>query len=155
MYRNVTAVYRNYATADLVRIELQSLGISEGHMRVVPDSDTPAGVDSDRGAIDALHDLHLPEDDVRTYQNCVRRGDYVVSVEVDEEQVPQVQEIMRRPEKEIHNLDARSEEFRDEPYTARRSDQPFDESYVGTRDETRSDPYSRTYRREKRMNPYI
>ena len=92
---------------------------------------------------------------MRTYQNCVRRGDYVVSVEVDEEQVPQVQEIMRRPEKEIHNLDARSEEFRDEPYTARRSDRPFDESYVGTRDETRSDPYSRTYRREKRMDPYI
>ncbi len=120
MYRNVTAVYRTYAVADLVRKELHDLGIQSGHVRMVPDSDlgtAAGGTDRDDRYdrhVDALHDLHLPEDDVRTYQNCVRRGDYVVSAEVDEDQVTRVQQIMRRPEDEAYNLDTRADEFSDE-----------------------------------------
>ncbi len=155
MYRNVTAVYRTYAVADLVRRELHELGIATGHVRVVPDSDTTAVAgDRDSRHVEALHDLHLPEDDVRTYQDCVRRGDYVVSAEVDEDQVARVQQIMRRPEEEARNLDTRAGELGDEPLAPRPADRPLDESRIGTRDETTTDPYSRTYRRDKRLDPY-
>ena len=50
-----------------------------------PITESPA-TDRER-YMDDLHDLHLPDDDVRTYQHSVRSGDHVVSANVDEDQV--------------------------------------------------------------------
>ena len=153
MDRNVTAVYRTYAVADLVRRELEQLGISRGHIHVIPDSADRLEVGQhreDRRWTDELHDLHLPDDDLRTYQQCVRRGDYVVSANVDSDSVRRVQEIMRRPEDEAYNLDPRSDEFRDEIVivhsdTSRAARDP---RLVGRRDTEHNDPYVRAYRRD-------
>jgi hypothetical protein len=122
MDRNVTAVYRTYAVANL----------------------------EDRRWMDELHDLHLPDDDLRTYQQCVRRGDYVVSANVDKDSVRRVQEIMRRPEAEAHNLDHRGDEFREDIVIAR-SDTTrakADPRWVGRRDTEYTDPYVRPYKRD-------
>lgn len=51
MTRNVTAVYRTHATADLVRRELEGLGISRGYIHVLPD-DARSGSASATGAAD-------------------------------------------------------------------------------------------------------
>ena len=99
MNRNVTAVYRTYSVADLVRAELEELGVSRSDIHMIPDSDLTAGTSGereDRRWSDTLHDLDLPDEDMRTYQSCVRRGDYVVSANVDESDVDRVQQIMRR-----------------------------------------------------------
>lgn len=156
MHRNITAIYRTHAVADLVRRELGQLGIPSGDIRVVPDQDDAAGGDSSRsrdGYSDQLHDLHLPDDDVRTYQQSVRQGDYVVSAEVEEEQVDRAKEIMRRPEDETHNLDQRSDEFgaatldpHSDPDNRRTNDR-----WVGRRDQEHSDPYTRSYTRDSRL----
>lgn len=150
MNRNVTAVYRTYPAADLVRRELEELGISRADIHVVPDSEV-LGERDDRRWSDALHDLQLPDEDVRTYQQSVRRGDYVVSANVDEDRVGRVQEIMRRPEAEAYDLDARTNEFREEtvvahsdPARAKR-----DPGMMGQRDTAYTDPYVRSYRRER------
>ena len=93
MNRNVTAVYRTYSVADLVRRELESMGISRANIHVIPDTGDAVGTTGyrdDRRWMDQLHDLHLPEEDVRTYQHSVRRGDYVVSSNVDDEYVQRV-----------------------------------------------------------------
>src|SRR5690606_19103025 len=50
-----------------------------------------AGADGDAALSDRLYDLHLPDEDLRTYQHAVRQGDYVVSAEVDDAQVEKVQ----------------------------------------------------------------
>lgn len=156
MHRNVTAIYRTHATADLVRRELNELGISHGRIHVIPDRDEAVGATGERDDhryMDQIHDLHLPDADVRTYQHSVRRGDYVVSAEVDEEHLSRVQEIMRRPEAEAHELSARDHEFRHaEPYghslgTERRTNA----AWVGRRDTTHDDPYTRTYERDERL----
>lgn len=151
MHRNVTAVYRNYATADMVCQKLADLGISQGRIHAIPDRDEPAdaaGRRDDNRHIDALRDLNLPDDDLRTYQHSVNRGDYVVSVEVDEDRLAGVQEVMRRPETETYDLEARASEFRDEPlvdYDADRAE--VDPERRGERDAADSDPYVRGYRR--------
>lgn len=161
MHRNVTAIYRSHATADLVRRELADLGIANGHIHVIPDRrDEPVGAESEHGDtrhMDALHELHLPDDDLRTYQQSVRRGDHIVSVEADDEHVGRVQEIMRRPEEEAYNLDTRATEFGGEPlhpHTAGGARTP-DQRRLGRRDPAHTDPYSRTYHRDDRLDdPY-
>ena len=156
MHRNITAIYRTYATADLVRRELGELGISSGDIHVIPDRDDPVGADghrSDNRYSDELHDLHLPDDDLRTYQQSVRHGDYVVSAEVDEEQVERVQGIMSRPEEEAHNLDQRSDEFRGadlDPYS-RSGNRAMNEDWIARRDPDHADPYTRSYTRNTRL----
>ena len=160
MHRNVTAIYRTYTTADLVRRELSDLGISSGYIHVIPDADDTTatvratGTRDEARYSDQLHDLHLPDDDLRMYQQSVRRGDYVVSVEVDEDQVTRVQEIMRRPEDEAYNLDTRRGEFGDaelDPYstTGTRS---TNEDWRAERDPDYEDPYTRSYRRNARLD---
>jgi hypothetical protein len=156
MHRNITAIYRNYATADLVRRELSDLGVSSGDIHVIPDADDGVGTDgrrNDHRFSDQLHDLHLPDEDVRTYQQSVNHGDFVVSAEVDEEQVGRVQEIMRRPEDEAHNLDQRSEEFREAELDSYSDPdgRSTDEDWVARRDPDHLDPYTRSYTRDRRL----
>ena len=153
MHRNVTAIYRTHAVADLVRRELTDLGVSESRIHVIPDRDEPVGGEGyrdDNRYVDDLHNLHLPEDDVRTYQQSIRRGDYVVSVEVDADDVPRVQEIMRRPESEAYNLDSRDEEFRNETLVAPTPMGTAEGAgWLGRRDTTSTDPYTRAYERDQ------
>ena len=109
MQKAVTAVYRTHAAADLVRSQLAELGIPRGHVSVVPDDPArPAeGAHRDGSAYERdIHDLHLPEADARSYAEAVRRGDFVVSVNVDDDaHLPRIKEIMRHPE-EAQDLDA-------------------------------------------------
>jgi len=155
MYRNVTAIYRNYATAELVKSELAHIGISLGHIHTIPDTEetVEARDPNNERYMDDLHDLHLPDEDLRTYQQSVRRGDYVVSVEV-KDKLTRVQEIMRRPEAETYDLDARHEEFSDEQSYSRNRDADLEENagLAGRRDRTNGDRYARTYEREARLN---
>jgi hypothetical protein len=154
--RNVTAIYRSYSVADLVRRDLEAIGISRSHIHVIPDADEPLGAGGyrdDTRWTNRIHDLHLPDDDVRLYQSSVRRGDYVVSANVDDDLVARVQQIMRRPEAEAYNLDVRADEFQDEQVvlhtdTARRA---ADARVVGQREVAADDPYVRSYRRKARL----
>ena len=99
MQRAVTAIYRSPEVADLVQKELEQLGIASRDITVLSGT---AGAD---GAMDRLHDLGLPDEDARTYQQALRNGDHVVSVDVhDDSHLGGAQEIMRRPE-DAYDLD--------------------------------------------------
>ena len=118
MQRAITAIYRTYDVADLVRNEIADLGVSRGYIHVVPDrEDTVAAgsIRDNQNYMDDLHDLHLPADELRTYQQAVRRGDYVVSANVDDDYLDRVTDIMRRPE-DAYDLDATHEEFSSADY---------------------------------------
>lgn len=152
MYRNVTAIYRTWATADLVRRGLEETGVQRSAIHVIPDRESPVAggafrehsVDTDR-----LHDLHLPEDDLRTYQQCVRRGDYVVSAEVEDRDVDRVKAIMRRPEDETYHLENRASEFRSEAIVPHSAGEGYmlNEEWRARRLAAHDDPYARTYER--------
>ena len=152
MHRNVTAIYRTRATADLVCRGLEELGIARSDIHLVPDRDHPVehgALREDTAYSDRLYDLHLPEEDLRTYQHCVRRGDYVVSVEVEDRDIDRVKAIMRRPEEETYHLENRGTEFGDEtiiPHSAG-AGRPYDENLRARRLADHDDPYARTYER--------
>ncbi|TPE49731.1 hypothetical protein [Amaricoccus solimangrovi] len=104
--QNVTALYRRFASADLVREALRNEGLANARIHVIPDR--VAGIDdaADLGIYDSvLSELDLPEADTRLYQDAIRRGDFVVSVTVEETDVPKVEEIMRHPEAHADRVD--------------------------------------------------
>ena len=157
MQNNVTAIYRTFAVADLVRDELSQLGLGVNHVSVVPDRDHPVEPGGERTSAehpdyyDRLHDLHLPEDDMRTYQQAVRNGDYVVSANVDDDaMLDRVKDIMRRPE-DAHNLDELDRNYSSATYEPRRDPATagtYDERNLGRRSTAETSPYLRSYSRE-------
>ncbi|HEV7275037.1 MAG TPA: hypothetical protein VGN80_02005 [Devosiaceae bacterium] len=149
MRHNVTAIYRTHAVADLVRQELQEMHLASGDIHVIPDraDASAAGTDRDR-YVDELYDLHLPDDDQRSYEQCILRGDYVVSVDVDDDDdLARIQGIMRRPEEEAYNLDAVDTEFANTGVAARRDPaRPApDPDWVARRHPDYTDSYVRSY----------
>jgi len=106
-------------------------------------------------ALDELHDLHLPEEDTRTFQEAIRNGDYVVSVEVDEDaDMARIQEVMRRPE-DAHDLDAFETNTRHADYAPRRRPPRggVTEGMLARRVETQGSPRTREYIREEPLWP--
>ena len=102
MHRAMTAVYRTHAAAEMVRDRLKGLGVSGSDIAVVPDDPAPLADGAHRDAdtyARHIHDLHLPDDDARSYAESVRRGDFVVSVELDDDaDEGAIAEAMRHPE---------------------------------------------------------
>ena len=124
MQRAVTAIYRSYANATLVRQELERLGLGRHHVTILPDADVTSRSDRTSAdledAFDRLHDLNLPESDTRTYQHALRNGDYVVSVSADEDaDLARIQEVMRRPE-DAYDLDELNSRYSTADYAPRR-----------------------------------
>lgn len=104
---------------------------------------------------DHLHALHLPEEDLRTYQQAIRHGDYVVSAEVDDAKVEQVKAVMRRPETEAHDIERRASEFRNHDLLAHSAG----EGHMLNEDRRArrlaagdEDRYARTYSRDRRLD---
>ena len=124
MQRAVTAIYRTADVAELVRRDLEQLGIAGHNITILPDTNN-AGLSTsgDQGygddAMERLHDLGLPDEDARTYQQALRNGDYVVSVEVDDDNnLSSVQDIMRRPE-DSYNIDELDTQYSDAEFIPR------------------------------------
>lgn len=93
----------------------------------------------DRGGLasasERLHDLSLPEDDIRTYREAIRNGDHVVSVRLDgSADLARVREVMRRPE-EARDPGRSSSRRRAARLEPRREllDASYDESWTGGR----------------------
>lgn len=102
MRRTVSALYRTHAVAREVHDKLTAAGISAGYIDVIPDRDEPVTTGSYRDNqhyMDELHDLHLPHSDLATYQQVIRRGDYLVAVHVDDDaDFDEIKRIMAHPE---------------------------------------------------------
>ncbi len=99
---------------------------------------------------DRLHALHLPEEDLRTYQHAVRRGDYVVSVEAEDAGIERIKQIMRRPEAESHRLDDRDAEFSGQTVVAHSlgDGHMLNEDARARRMTSNDDPFARVYERD-------
>lgn len=161
MNRMMTAIYRTDEVADLVRQELEQIGIERRHIWVLPETsvvpDTASPTRSTRitqedlaATLDRLHDLHLPERDTKVYQQAIRSGDHVVSVALDDgADLERIGNIMRRPEA-AYDLDVLDDRYGSAEYVPRRRPlgDGHDAGLVGQRDLTASSPYTRHYRRE-------
>jgi uncharacterized protein (TIGR02271 family) len=117
MQRAITAIYPSADVADLVRRDLVDLGVGSHDITILPDLNSSMTMGGD--PIDRLHDLGLPETDIRTYQQAIRNGDYVVSVEIDnEDNLSRIQEVMRRPE-DAYDIDRLDTQYADADFIPR------------------------------------
>ena len=101
MSRTITAIYRTADVANLVKREIEELGVASHHVEVVGGADRA----------DDIGHLNLPHDEAVTYRDAVRQGHYVVSAEVDDDRTDSVAEIMRNPEQGV-DIDAYEEDYR-------------------------------------------
>ncbi|TNC49540.1 DUF2382 domain-containing protein [Rubellimicrobium rubrum] len=157
MHRAVTAIYRTSDVADLVRRDLEQLGIAGHNITVLSDTAGASGSTSGAqglagSAMDRLYDLGIPEDDIRTYQQALRNGDYVVSVDVDDESyLGRVQEIMRRPE-DAYDLDELDTQYASADYIPRQPAASADTGSLGQRSGGEIDQDSTVKVVEERLN---
>ena len=101
MSNTITAIYRDLATAELVKTRLEEIGIATRHIHIV----------SEAAREDDIGTLNLPQDEARTYRQAVRQGHAVVSAEVEDAHVAAVTEAMRHPEHSV-DIDAYETEYR-------------------------------------------
>lgn len=129
------------------------MGLSSGGLAAMPVYRDVDLVHAD--AFDALHDLHLPEADTRVYQQALRNGDTVVSVEVaDDVDLGRIQEIMRRPD-EAYDLDDLDTRYVTADYAPRRRTlrEDHSEGMLGRRREMQESPRTRDYVRDEPLWP--
>ena len=94
MARTVAGLFDSHRTADLVVEHLvQEYGVPRERVRVLAldaagSAEERSPQDSDQGA--SLHDLGLPEDNLRAYAEGLRRGGILVAAQVEEGRVGRV-----------------------------------------------------------------
>ncbi|TPG49322.1 DUF2382 domain-containing protein [Roseomonas nepalensis] len=122
MTRTITAMFSARAAADRAVNELtRELGIGSGQVQVyaaeaAPNGATTAGAATgDTGLWASLKDLFVPDEDRTAYAEGIRRGNYVVSAQVDETMLDRAMDILE------HNgavdLDAQEAEWRQSGWT--------------------------------------
>jgi hypothetical protein len=99
MTRTVAGLFDSHRTADLVVEHLaQEYGVPRERVRVLAldmagGAEARSPQDSDQGA--SLHDLGLPEHDVRAYAEGLRRGGILIAAQVEEGRVARVVDACR------------------------------------------------------------
>jgi uncharacterized protein (TIGR02271 family) len=127
--RMLTAMYDNRTDAEEAIDRLVRLGVPRANCRLVEGSSTsPAGStysQADRvtapgeskGFWDSLADLFMPDEDRYTYAEGLRRGGYLLSVNVTEAQYEQAIDIL--DDEGTVNIDERSQTWRKEGWSER------------------------------------
>ena len=119
MTKTVTAIFRTHAVAATVRDKIKALGESGSSVTILPDDPAPLAADTHRNddAIREADHLNVSDADKRTYQQAIREGHFVVSADVDDDNVRAVVDIMRHPDTAAHaiDFDAYEAEYRGRP----------------------------------------
>ena len=121
MSNTITAIYRTADIAQTVQSEITRLGVPGRHVTVLGGADRHGDVDA----------LHLPGDEAGTYKQALRDGHYVVSAEVEDDQVDQAAQIMRNPEAGV-DIDAYETDYRaGDDYAATTAGGDYDATATG------------------------
>jgi hypothetical protein len=96
--RSLTAIYDTQAGAEMARDGLVALGIPSDEIivRGTKEGAARAATDEDRRLWAHLSDLVLPEEDRHTYAEGIRRGGYLLNVQVPDGLEDQALEVLER-----------------------------------------------------------
>ncbi|WP_043840266.1 YsnF/AvaK domain-containing protein [Muricoccus aerilatus] len=126
MMRTITAMFDVRSAADAAVSQLSSqLGLASGQVQVIAGETASTGTattgstSGETGFWASLKDLFVPDEDRTAYAEGIRRGNYVVSAQVDESKLDQAMDILE------HNgavdLDAQEEEWRQSGWTGQQA----------------------------------
>jgi hypothetical protein len=117
MSRTVTAYYDSRSAADTARERLRAGGFDSAHVLDQSSEGYDGSTYSTRekpGIWASIKNALLPDEDRHHYEEGIRRGGAVVSVDVDHDAVPRVVEIL---ENDAVDLDTRANTWRDSGWT--------------------------------------
>ena len=101
MTRTITAMFDGRTAADAAVSQLtRDLGLASGQVKVLASETTSSGTASakttpeDTGFWGSLKDLFVPDEDRATYAEGIRRGQFVVSADVEEGMLDHAMDIL-------------------------------------------------------------
>ncbi len=114
MSRTITALFDTRADADAGCERLKQAGIDAGGVAVHDKSSHTTSGDyssrSDKGLWASVKSVFVPDADRHTYEEGIRRGGFLLTADVDDEQTPAAVKALE--DANTVDLDARSEEWR-------------------------------------------
>jgi uncharacterized protein (TIGR02271 family) len=117
----VTAFFDSRDDAEEAIARLESEGIARGSIRLVPSDeqntgrDTASAGDANKGFWESLGDLFLPDEDRYTYAEGLRRGGYLVTVNVSDAEYERALDIL--DDEGTIDIDERAASWRSEGWT--------------------------------------
>lgn len=124
MSRTITALFDTRADADAGGERLRHAGVDAAHIQVLDQTaHTTAGAHStkeDKGMWAAIKNVFLPDADRHAYEEGVRRGGFLLSADVDDDQTPAAVKALE--EANSVDLDDRSQQWRTDGWTSPATD---------------------------------
>jgi len=116
-YRTVTAFFDDRATAESAMQRLRDLGLTDSSIRLTGGEEYAgrAGYREDRGFWDGLLDFFFPQEDSAAYAEGIRRGGYLLSVNVPAEYYDRAVDIL--DDEGSVDLDERASSWRGEGWS--------------------------------------
>lgn len=127
--RTITAIYDSESEAREARAQLVSKGLDDDDVRIVSQnltSSTVSGdhVEEDKGVWESIKDFFVGDDDRPTYSEGLRRGGYLLTARVEDEQGEMAIALLEQTN--AVDLDERAEQWRAEGWSAE------DTGYIGS-----------------------
>src|SRR5688572_5789397 len=118
--RTITAIYDSESEAREARAQLVNNGLDDDDVRIVSQnltSSTVSGdhVDSDKGVWESIKDFFVGDDDRPTYSEGLRRGGYLLTARVEDEQGELAIALLEQTN--AVDLDERAEQWRAEGWS--------------------------------------
>ena len=115
MTRTVTALFDNRADAEAAQARLHEASVGAAHVRI-HDKSTPGYTDTgyssrnEPGLWSSIKNAFLPDEDRHTYEEGVRRGGFLLTADVDEDNVDHVVRVLE--EADTVDIDECSQQWR-------------------------------------------
>jgi uncharacterized protein (TIGR02271 family) len=127
--RTITAIYDSESEAREARAQLVNNGLDDDDVRIVSQnltSSTVSGdhVDEDKGVWESIKDFFVGDDDRPTYSEGLRRGGYLLTARVEDEQGELAIALLEQTN--AVDLDERAEQWRAEGWSGE------DSAYIGS-----------------------
>ena len=115
MTRTITALFDHRADAEAAEQRLQAVAIDADHIRIHDKSsagynETGHSTQGEPGLWSSIKNAFLPDEDRHTYEEGVRRGGVLLTVDVDEDHVDDAVRVLE--EAETVDIDDRSQQWR-------------------------------------------
>jgi len=120
MTRTITALFDHRADAEAAERRLQAANIDADHIRIQDKSstgynETGHSTHDEPGLWGSIKNAFLPDEDRHTYEEGVRRGGVLLTVDVDEDHVDDAVRVLE--EAETVDIDDRSQQWRSSGWT--------------------------------------
>ena len=126
--RTITAIYDSESDARAARAQLVNKGLDDDDVRIVSQnltSSTASGdpITEDKGVWESIKDFFVGDDDRPTYSEGLRRGGYLLTAHVEDEQSDEAIALLEQTN--AVDLDERAEQWRAEGWSGE------DSAYIG------------------------